>query len=147
MSSKDTFGKKEREKKKRSKQKEKEEKRNFRKLNNDKGKNLHEMLMFVDANGNLTETPPETEWIRDLHNSNPDRDPNASPDAPMPVTKRSGTVTFFDAEKGFGFIEDHATKQSIYVNKRHITEDLERGATVHFLVQRNSKGTYAVDVE
>lgn len=144
MSSKDTFGKKEREKKKRSKQKEKEEKRNFRKLNNDKGKNLHEMLMYVDANGNLTETPPEAEWMKDLHADNPG---GSNPNEPVAVTKRTGTVTFFDPEKGFGFIEDHATKQSIYVNKRHITEDLTRGATVHFLVQRNSKGTYAVDVE
>ena len=55
----DSFSKKENFKKKLQKQKEKNLKREERKTNNNKGKGLEEMLLYVDENGQLTETPPD----------------------------------------------------------------------------------------
>ncbi|MGZ5188319.1 MAG: cold shock domain-containing protein, partial [Kaistella sp.] len=55
----DSFSKKENFKKKLQKAKEKTQKREDRKTNNNKGKGLDEMFLYVDANGQLTETRPE----------------------------------------------------------------------------------------
>ena len=48
-----TFSKKEKEKKKIQKRREKEEKMAQRKLDNNKGKSLEDMLAYVDENGNV----------------------------------------------------------------------------------------------
>lgn len=53
----DSFSKKENFKKKQQKQKEKALRREERKTNNDKGKDIE--FMYVDAYGRLTSTPPE----------------------------------------------------------------------------------------
>ena len=54
----DSFSKKENFKKKLQKQKEKAARREERKENNNKGKELEDMFLYVDANGQLTSTPP-----------------------------------------------------------------------------------------
>lgn len=61
----DSFSKKENFKKKVQKAKEKAQKREERKTSNNKGKGLDDMIMYVDANGQLTSTPPDNsnvEW-------------------------------------------------------------------------------------
>lgn len=55
----DSFNKKENIKKKIKKQKDKAYKRELRKTENNKGKGLESMLIYVDENGHLTSTPPE----------------------------------------------------------------------------------------
>ncbi len=55
----DSFTKKENIKKKAKKKKEKELKREDRKTNNNKGKSLEDMFVYVDEKGQLTSTPPE----------------------------------------------------------------------------------------
>jgi hypothetical protein len=54
----DSFFKKENRKKKIVKKKLKSEKREDRKVNNNKGKGLESMIVYVDENGHLTNTPP-----------------------------------------------------------------------------------------
>ncbi len=54
----DSFTKKENIKKKIKKKKDKELKREDRKTNNNKGKSLEDMFVYVDKNGQLTSTPP-----------------------------------------------------------------------------------------
>lgn len=60
-----TFNKKERVKKKQLKKKQKQEKREFHKTENDKGKSLEEMFVYVDANGNLSDMPPEIQSVKE----------------------------------------------------------------------------------
>ena len=57
--SQETFSKKEKEKKKLRKRQDKEAKKEDRKANSSKGKELDEMMAYVDENGNITETPPD----------------------------------------------------------------------------------------
>ncbi|WP_394799678.1 hypothetical protein [Flavobacterium amniphilum] len=54
----DSFYKKENRKKKIEKKKQKSQKREDRKVNNNKGKGLESMIVYVDENGHLTSTPP-----------------------------------------------------------------------------------------
>ena len=55
--------KKQREKDKASHRRDKEHRRRTRKMTNDKGKSFMDMLMYVDANGKLSETPPEPKKV------------------------------------------------------------------------------------
>ena len=55
----DSFSKKENFKKKLQKQKEKALRREERKENNNKGKDLEQMFSYVDEFGRITNTPPE----------------------------------------------------------------------------------------
>lgn len=58
--SKETYNKREKQKKKIRERIQKAEKREERKANNDKGKPLDQMLAYLDENGNLSSTPPES---------------------------------------------------------------------------------------
>ena len=72
--------------------------REDRKNSNDKGKSLDDMIMYVDANGQLTSTPPDnsnTEAIN-LDNIQLGAAPIQEED---PI--KSGIVTFF-SDKGYG---------------------------------------------
>jgi hypothetical protein len=55
---KETYNKREKEKQKIKRQNDKAERKEQRKVNNDKGKPLEEMLAYLDENGNLTSVPP-----------------------------------------------------------------------------------------
>jgi len=57
--SKETFGKKEKEKKRLKQRQDKLEKMEERKANAKKGKTLDEMMAYIDENGNLSSTPPD----------------------------------------------------------------------------------------
>ena len=55
----DSFFKKENNKKKTIIKKQKAQKRQDRKTSNNKGKGFESMIVYVDANGHFTNTPPE----------------------------------------------------------------------------------------
>jgi len=145
--SQETFSKKEREKKRLKKRKEKEEKKEERKANSNKGKSLDEMLSYVDENGNLTSSPPDPTKkkkikLEEIEISVPKQDPTEEPDE-----NRTGKITFFNESKGFGFIRDDITQESIFVHISSMIDDLHEGAKVAFKVERGHKGLTAVEVK
>src|SRR5688572_28076048 len=109
----ETFNKKENEKKRKAKQKEKAEKREERKASAQKGKSLEEQYAYVDENGNLTSTPPDPTRKMDI---NPEHILlGAKPVEAVETVIRKGIVTFFNESKGYGFIRDLKTQESIFV--------------------------------
>ena len=60
----ESFQKKEDNKKNVLRKKIKASKKQERKTNNNKGKGFESMIAYVDANGNLTSTPPESRIIQ-----------------------------------------------------------------------------------
>ncbi|MCD6566265.1 MAG: cold shock domain-containing protein [Bacteroidales bacterium] len=60
---------------------------------------------------------------------------------------REGTVTFFNDSKGFGFIKDKETKESVFVHINNILEDIKEGNAVTFEVEKGHKGPIAVRVK
>lgn len=145
--SQETFGKKEREKKKAKKRKEKEEARLARK---EEGKSsFDDMIAYVDANGNIVDTPPEPidkkEQIKaeDIVLGVPKKDESLEDD---PV--RTGTVSFFNHEKGYGFIKDSDSKDSIFVHINNVDEDeINEGNKVSYETQPGLKGPEACKVK
>jgi cold shock CspA family protein len=144
--SKENFSKQEAEKRKRKKQQEKEQRKEERKAS--KGsKSFEEMLAYVDENGNITNTPPDPtkkKVIReeDIEVSVRKQDPNQAPD-PL----RKGKVTFFNSSKGYGFIKDQNTQESIFVHINAVDGDIKENDKVTFQVQMGPKGLNAVDVK
>jgi len=144
--SQETFSKKEVRNKKEKKKKEKEKKRLARK-ESEKKSGLDDMIAYVDANGNITSTPPdptkkEDIKLEDIEVGIPASDSDEEFD---PI--REGTVTFFNDSKGFGFIKDKETKESVFVHINNILEDIKEGNAVTFEVEKGHKGPIAVRVK
>jgi cold shock CspA family protein len=142
----ETFNKKEKEKKRLKKQQEKKERSEVRKSNSDKGKSLEDMMAYVDENGNITTTPPDLARpkvavkAQDIVLGTPKREEE------IEEIVRTGVVTFFNVSKGFGFIRDLKSQESIFVHANGITYPIQENDRVTFEVQPGLKGLNAVKV-
>ncbi|MBN2347986.1 MAG: cold shock domain-containing protein [Bacteroidales bacterium] len=144
--SQETFNKKEIRNKKEKKRKEKEKKR-LAKREKDKTGGLDDMIAYVDENGMITSTPPDPDKkkkakLEDIEVSVPKREAEEEPD---PI--RKGKVTFFNDSKGYGFIKDAETQQSIFVHVNSFLEDIREGDVVNFEVVPGQKGPAAAKVQ
>jgi len=143
--SQESFNKKEVRKKKEKKRKDKEIKKLTRK-DNDNG-SFDNMIAYVDENGMITSTPPDPSKkiavkLEDIEISIPKSDPNQVID---PI--RKGSVTFFNTSKGFGFIRDLETQESVFVHVNNLLEDIKEGNLVNYEVEMGQKGPTAVQVK
>jgi len=144
--SQETFNKKEVRNKKEKKRKEKEKKKLARK-EKEKGGSLDDMIAYVDENGMITDKPPDPSQkedvkLEDIEISVPKRDSTQDSD---PV--RKGTVSFFNDSKGYGFIRDSETKESIFVHVNNVLEDIKEGNAVSFEIGTGQKGPIAINVK
>ncbi len=144
--SQETFNKKEVKHRKEQKRKEKEKKRLARK-ENEKKSSLDDMIAYVDENGMITSTPPDPAKkkevkLEDIEISTPDR--NSLP-ASDPI--RKGVVSFFNQSKGYGFIKDSETKESIFFHVNNLLGDVNEGDRVSFEIEMGKKGPAAVNVK
>jgi len=144
--SKDSFNSKDREKAKLKKRKDKEQKKEQRKANSGKGKGLENMFAYVDAFGNLLSSPPDPGQKQDV---NPEdiiisiaRKVDSEPDD----QRHTGTVTFFNESKGYGFIKNDLTNQSIFVHVNNLESPVKEQDKVSFSIENGYKGLTAVDV-
>ncbi len=143
----ETFNKKEKEKKRLKKQKEKREKAEERKDNAVKGKSLDEMMAYVDENGNITSTPPDPTKKKKI-NTEDILIATPKQEAIQPGDLiRKGKVTFFNESKGYGFIRDSETQESIFVHINELTEAVGENDKVTFEIEPGQKGMTAVRVK
>jgi len=143
----ETFSKKEKEKNRVKKRKEKEAKKEERQANSQKGAALEEMFAYVDENGNISSTPPDPRKKRTINVE----------DVQIAVPKqvemlpgeeiRNGTVTFFNEAKGYGFIRDLETQESIFVHITGLVDPIKDNDKVTFEIEMGQKGPNAVAVK
>lgn len=144
--SQETFNKKEVRNRKEKKRKDKEKKRLARK-ENVKKKSLDEMIAYVDENGMITSTPPDPSRKKsvrpeDIEVSTPKRDTTQKS---SPV--RKGVVTFYNDSKGFGFIRDLETQESVFVHTNNLLEEIKEDNIVIFEKAMGQKGPTAMQVK
>lgn len=142
----ETFNKKGVRNKKEKKRKEKEAKRLARKESEKKG-SLEDMIAYVDEKGMITSTPPDPNKKKDIKAENieisiPKHDPDEITD-----TVRKGIVTFFNEKKGFGFIKDSETKESVFVHVNNLLEEINENNVVTFEIEMGQKGPVATKVK
>ena len=85
---------------------------------------------FADLNGLMSATEEELINI-------PEVGPEVS----------SSIVTFFNDSKGYGFIKDSETSESIFVHVNNITEEIKENNVVSFEVEMGQKGPSAIQVK
>ncbi len=59
---------------------------------------------------------------------------------------KTGTVKFFNTEKGFGFIQEDDSKKDIFVHQSGLTQNIRENDRVTYDVAEGQKGPNAVNV-
>nr|AOE12309.1 cold-shock protein [uncultured bacterium] len=59
---------------------------------------------------------------------------------------KNGTVKFFNASKGFGFITEDDSNTEYFVHVTGIIDEINEGDTVEFELKEGKKGMNAVNV-
>ena len=141
-----TFSKKENEKKRLKKRNDKQEKREERQANK-KSMSLEDMMAYVDENGNITSTPPDPNKKKKVINSEDiqigvARQEDLIDEDPI----KKGVVTFFNDSKGYGFIRNTDTQESVFVHVNGLKTQIKEGDKVTFEVEKGQKGPTAVRV-
>jgi len=138
----DSYQKKEREKKKRKKRKEKQERKEQKKL---EGKTQVE-FMYVDENGQFSTTPPDKPKpkvkLEDIEIGVPKQENDG-----QSKYEREGKVKFFNAEKGYGFINEKDSSESYFVHINDVEEEIDTNDLVSFEVGAGPKGPVALNVQ
>ncbi|GAC1300943.1 MAG: cold shock domain-containing protein [Mucilaginibacter sp.] len=142
----ETFSKKEKEKARLKKSKDKKEKAEERKANASKGKSLEDMMAYIDEHGNITSTPPDPSRKIKIDVETIQIGVAKQQDVPHD-TVRNGVVSFFNESKGYGFIKDMQTQESIFVHINALTEPLKENNMVTFETEQGQKGLSAINVK
>ncbi len=144
--SQETFGKKEKEKKKIKQRQEKKEKMEERKANVKKGKSLEDMMAYIDENGNISSSPPDPKKMKIFKQEDMQIGIPKYEEGEQDIV-RSGVITFFNQDKGFGFIKDLQTQESIFVHVNQLDGPVKENDKVSFEVEKGPKGLNAVNAK
>jgi cold shock CspA family protein len=143
--SKQSFGKKEKEKKRLKKQQDKKLKKEERQANSPGG-GLDAMMAYIDENGNISDTPPDPTKKKKIKASSieigvPKREKEEGP------VDFQGKVSYFDDSKGFGFIIDNQTQEKYFFHISGLLDEVVENDKVSFELERGQKGMNAVQVK
>jgi cold shock CspA family protein len=144
--SQETFNKKEVKNKKDKKRKEKEKKRLIRKETGKKS-SFDDMIAYVDENGMITSSPPDPSKKIIIDPDSIELGNTKSDASDKPDYIRKGVVTFFNDSKGFGFIRDMESKQSVFVHANNLQDKVKENNIVTFEIGKGPKGSTALNVK
>jgi CspA family cold shock protein len=131
----ETFSKKENIKKKAKKKEQKLQLREDRKSNNNKGKSLDDMMVYIDENGNFTSVPPDPKNKTEISVENIQL--GAAPIIKEDSLKK-GKITFFTDER---------SQERYFVHRNDMIDQADLNDKVTFEVERRERGLVAIDVK
>ncbi len=140
--SQESFGKKEREKKRLKKKQDKEKKKDGREKSS-----MDDMIAYVDEFGVITTTPPDLQKkrveikVEDIAIGVPRQ--LDEPEDPI----RKGVVTFYNESKGYGFIKDSMSGDSVFFHLNGLLQPVRERDEVTFETDRGLKGINAIKVK
>lgn len=143
----DNWKKKERENKKSQLKKSKEEKKLQQKENRKNGNDLDSMIAYIDENGNLTSTPPDPSKKKVYNAEDIEIGVPKQRELTAEELTRNGKVAFFNTEKGYGFIKDNETGESLFVHANSLNQPIKENDKVTFEMGSGPKGPVAVNVK
>ncbi|MGO3181928.1 MAG: cold-shock protein [Aequorivita sp.] len=139
-----TYSKKEKEKAKQKKKEEKQKKKEARKADKSPGIDF----VYVDHNGNLTDTPPDPSLKPEVEAEDivlgipPKEEGDREEFDPV----RKGKVSFYDSSKGFGFIIDNENNEKYFTHVSVIIDEITENDNVSFELEKGQRGMNAVKV-
>lgn len=111
------------------------------------GKSFEDMIAYIDEDGNITDTPPDPTKKRKEIKAE-DIILGAGPRDTTPYDPiRKGRVKFFNDDKGYGFLLDLETQESVFVHINNTIDEIREGQKVIFEVEMGPKGPSAVNVK
>lgn len=146
--SQESWSKREKEKKKKKKKEEKLKRKEQRQEENAGNTSFDDMIAWVDADGNPTDSPPAPEEkaepvkAEDIVLGVPPKDESLDDDK-----EREGTVTFFNESKGYGFIKVKGSGESIFTHVKSHLDEIREGNRVQFDIAPGEKGPEAIKVK
>ena len=116
-----------------------------RKEARDNGELVTNEFVYVDYNGNFTDTPPDPSEKKKI----------SAKSIVIGVPKREaiktsgfiGKVNFFDHSKGFGFIIDPESQEKYFVHISECNDEITEGDKVEFDTIKGAKGMNAIKVK
>jgi cold shock CspA family protein len=146
--SRETFNKKEKEKLRQKKKQEKLDRKEARKSSTEKSADFEDMIAYVDEFGNISSTPPDpTKKRKEIDAGSIDIGVPKSTQTEDAAEGRKGKVTFFNSSKGYGFIKDEQTQESIFVHLSGCIDEIKENDKVLFQTEKTQKGLSAVEVK
>jgi len=143
----EAFNKKDREKAILKKRKDKERRKEERKASSGKGKGMDDMFAYVDAFGNIVFTPPDPAHGPEILAEDIQISTSKKEDIKQDDLARTGTVTLFNDAKGYGFIRDDKSQESIFVHVNELISPVKVNDKVSFEIRTSPKGLNAVKVK
>ena len=105
------------------------------------------MIAYVDDEGNISSTPPDPKQKKVVKQEDIQIGVSRQEALDPADLIRKGTVTFFNESKGYGFIKDHETQESIFVHMNALVDKIKENDKVSFEVEKGLKGLNAVNVK
>jgi len=105
------------------------------------------MMAYVDEYGNITSTPPDPLKKKSIKVEDIVLGARNNVKADPADAFRTGKVTFFNDSKGYGFIKDLKSQESVFVHVNSLTEQIKENDKVSFEVEQGPKGLSAVRVK
>ena len=140
------FNKKEVRNKKEKKRKDKEKKRLIRKESGTKS-SFDDMIAYVDEYGMLSSTPPDPSKKKAVDPESIELSATKNDSSQKSDYIRKGVVTFFNESKGYGFIRDMDSRQSVFVHANNLSEPVKENNVVSFEIGKGPKGPTALKVK
>ncbi len=112
-----------------------------------KEQSLEDMMAYIDENGNLSTTPPDPSKKKTFSADEIEIGVPQQREPEPGELIRKGTVTFFNSAKGFGFIKDSETGESVFFHQNDLTEPVAEGNRLQFEVEPGARGPVAVNIK
>lgn len=145
--SQESFNKKEKEKQRHKKRKDKLQKKEDRKSASSEKKSLDDMIAYVDEDGIITSTPPDPKNKKVIKKEDIQIGVARQEDPDPADAIRQGVVAFFNDSKGYGFIRDNETRETVFVHINELAEPIQENDKVTFETEKGPKGMNAVRVK
>jgi cold shock CspA family protein len=104
------------------------------------------MMAYIDENGNISDTPPDPRKKKVINSEDIELGVPKRDDTEMEVV-RTGVITYFNDSKGYGFIKDLKTQESVFVHANELSEPVKEKDKVTFEVENGKRGPAAVSVK
>lgn len=143
--SQDAFSKREREKQRMKKQQDKAEKMKERKNNKEKSKSLDDMMVYLDEDGNLTDVPTDPSKKK-VFSAEEIQISVPKSEGKVEEGPRTGIVSYFNHQKGFGFINDIETQERVFVHINELSFPIKENDKVQFEIGKGPQGPVALRV-
>lgn len=145
--SKETFSKREKEKQRLKKRQDKATKMEERRANASSAQSLESMFAYVDENGNLSSTPPDPKKRKEIDLESIQLGAAPEPTMEEADMRRTGTISSFFHDKGFGFIKDSGNGSNVFVHVNALSFPVNVGDVVSYETEQTPKGLAAKNVQ